>query len=354
MEYSVDEIKNYIKKAKKVSFPQLQYNFSLNFKSALDVVGELCKNNIIKYIGGLDYEYIDAFFDFDDEGNGGKADIPLWRKISSRKPMTEEDVDEMNRKRMKYLEYRQRMLSDMFQHRKNENDGDDKEEEDDNTDDDSDDDTSLCDIFSDDDDDYEEDETERDKIMDVLNDTSTDGKVRAEALRISMREGYFSRDVLQREMNLDYITYSRLYIWFGIREYFSRQDAQNGRYKMLIDKNLFDKCCREVENNEQTMKKLAAIFKNNKTGTACEGSGPAADLHYIKSIDFRNDVLERIREMIRENLKITRANAILMARGCLFAAKKIDDMNEITIYDRAVYELESISNYMFNQFKKSI
>ena len=72
---------------------------------------------------------------------------------------------------------------------------------------------------------------------------------------------------------------------------------------------------------------------------------------YTNSNKFKKTVRARLIALVRTDLKMTRSKAIIKAEGCLCAARDIGSDKAAAVYEKVIFELNTMSDYMFNRLK---
>lgn len=73
--------------------------------------------------------------------------------------------------------------------------------------------------------------------------------------------------------------------------------------------------------------------------------------NYINNYQFKKTVHAKLIALVCTDLKMTRAKAIIKAEGCLCAARDIGSDKAVAVYEKVIFELNNMSDYMFNRLK---
>ena len=268
------------------------------------------------------------------------------------------DEEEMNRRRREYLERHRRELIARLQAETDEEDDD--EEDDDIFDEDEggydeEDNPFADDAFSMDE--YSlvaksEDEKMREKISNLLNDGDYNSKLAVAALKLCASEGYVSPWLLCKTQNVDDSTAEFICFWLYVKDFIKRDDSDENRYLLAIPENTFFACCNEAEERRNSLGHLAGTLKKiGEQKQKKEQEERVALQKHVNNYQFRKVVRAKLIALVCTDLKMTRTKAITKAEGCLFAAHDIGNDNAVVVYEKVIFELNNMSDYMFNRLK---
>ena len=377
------DIKTFCRSSGTFSIPLIQLKFSVTYKEAARVVDELVGAGEASPLADeLSYEYITK--ERVTPSNGRKSDSMsndsepgdivseyrnfLKRHIDERSDTIkrEEDDDEdddadeeeMNRRRREYLERHRRELIARLQAETDEEDDD--EEDDDIFDEDEggydeEDNPFADDAFSMDE--YSlvaksEDEKMREKISNLLNDGDYNSKLAVAALKLCASEGYVSPWLLCKTQNVDDSTAEFICFWLYVKDFIKRDDSDENRYLLAIPENTFFACCNEAEERRNSLGHLAGTLKKiGEQKQKKEQEERVALQKHVNNYQFRKVVRAKLIALVCTDLKMTRTKAITKAEGCLFAAHDIGNDNAVVVYEKVIFELNNMSDYMFNRLK---
>lgn len=378
------DIKVFCRNSGTFSIPLIQLNFSVTYKEAARVVDELVGAGEASPLADeLNYEYIVK--ERVSPSNGRKSDSMsadsesgdivseyrnfLKRHIDERADTIkrEEDDDEdddadeeeMNRRRREYLERRRRELIARLQA--------ETDEEDDDEDND--------DLFEDEEDEVEdeednpfeddkfsmtahslfaksEEEEMLEKIRNLLIDGDRNSKLAVAALKLCASEGYVSPWLLCKTQRIDDSTAEFICFWLYVNDFIKRDESDENKYLMSIPENMFFSCCQEAEERRNSLGHLAgAIKKIGEQKQEKEQEERASLQKYVNNYQFRKVVRSKLIALVRTDLKMTRAKAITKAEGCLCAARDMGNDKAAAVYEKVIFELNNMSDYMFNRLK---
>ena len=396
------DIKTFCRNSGTFSIPLIQLKFSVTYKEAARVVDELVGVGEASPLADeLSYEYI--IKERVTRSNGRKSDsmsadsepgdiVSEYRNFLKRhideRPDTikrEEDEDddadeeEINRRRREYLERRRRELIARMKEEMAENDDDDRILINDDDDDDEDDD----DLFGEDndgedndDEDEEEDDDDNpfeddefsmtthslfakseeeemlEKIRKLLIDEDRNSKLAVAALKLCASEGYVSPWLLCKTQNVDDSTAEFICFWLYVKDFIKRDDSDENRYLLAIPENTFFACCQEAEERRNSLGHLAGTLKKIGEQKQKKEQEERASLQkYVNNYQFRKVVRAKLIALVRTDLKMTRAKAITKAEGCLCAARDMGNDKAAAVYEKVIFELNNMSDYMFNRLK---
>ena len=378
------DIKVFCRNSGTFSIPLIQLNFSVTYKEAARVVDELVGAGEASPLADeLNYEYIVK--ERVSPSNGRKSDSMsadsesgdivseyrnfLKRHIDERADTIkrEEDDDEdddadeeeMNRRRREYLERRRRELIARLQAETDEEDDDednddffeDEEDKEEDEEDDpfEDDEFSMTthSLFA-----KSEEEEMLEKIRKLLIDEDRNSKLAVAALKLCASEGYVSPWLLCKTQNVDDSTAEFICFWLYVKDFIKRDDSDENKYLLAIPENLFFACCQEAEERRNSLGHLAGTLKKIGEQKQKKEQEERASLQkYVNNYQFRKVVRAKLIALVRTDLKMTRAKAITKAEGCLCAARDMGNDKAAAVYEKVIFELNNMSDYMFNRLK---
>ena len=378
------DIKAFCRNSGTFSIPLIQLRFSVTYKEAARVVDELVgAGEAAPLADELNYEYIVK--ERVSPSNGRKSDSMsadsesgdivseyrnfLKRHIDERADTIkrEEDDDEdddadeeeMNRRRREYLERRRRELIARLQAETDEEDDDednddlfeDEEDEEEDEEDDpfEDDEFSMTthSLFA-----KSEEEEMLEKIRKLLIDEDRNSKLAVAALKLCASEGYVSPWLLCKTQNVDDSTAEFICFWLYVKDFIKRDDSDETRYLLAIPENTFFACCNEAEERRKSLGHLAGTLKKISEQKQKKEQEERASLQkYTNNYQFRKVVRAKLIALVRTDLKMTRAKAITKAEGCLCAARDMGNDKAAAVYEKVIFELNNMSDYMFNRLK---
>ena len=378
------DIKAFCRNSGTFSIPLIQLNFSVTYKEAARVVDELVGAGEASPLADeLNYEYIVK--ERVSPSNGRKSDSMsadsesgdivseyrnfLKRHIDERADTIkrEEDDDEdddadeeeMNRRRREYLERRRRELIARLQAETDEEDDDEDnddlfEDEEDEVEDEEDnpfeDDkfsVTAHSLFA-----KSEEEEMLEKIRNLLIDGDRNSKLAVAALKLCASEGYVSPWLLCKTQHVDDSTAEFICFWLYVNDFVKRDESDENKYLLAIPENTFFSCCQEAEERKNSLGHLAgAIKKIGEQKQEKEQEERASLQKYVNNYQFRKVVRSKLIALVRTDLKMTRAKAITKAEGCLCAARDMGNDKAAAVYEKVIFELNNMSDYMFNRLK---
>ena len=378
------DIKAFCRNCGTFSIPFIQLNFSVTYKEAARVVDELVGAGEASPLADeLNYEYIVK--ERVSPSNGRKSDSMsadsesgdivseyrnfLKRHIDERADTIkrEEDDDEdddadeeeMNRRRREYLERRRRELIARLQAETDEEDDDednddlfeDEEDEEEDEEDDpfEDDEFSMTthSLFA-----KSEEEEMLEKIRKLLIDEDRNSKLAVAALKLCASEGYVSPWLLCKTQNVDDSTAEFICFWLYVKDFIKRDDSDENRYLLAIPENTFFACCNEAEERRKSLGHLAVTLKKiSEQKQKKEQEERASHQKYANNYQFRKVVRAKLIALVRTDLKMTRSKAITKAEGCLCAARDMGNDKAAAVYEKVIFELNNMSDYMFNRLR---
>lgn len=378
------DIKVFCRNSGTFSIPLIQLNFSVTYKEAARVVDELVgAGEALPLADELNYEYIVK--ERVSPSNGRKSDSMsadsesgdivseyrnfLKRHIDERADTIkrEEDDDEdddadeeeINRRRREYLERRRRELIARLQAETDEEDDDednddffeDEEDKEEDEEDDpfEDDEFSMTthSLFA-----KSEEEEMLEKIRKLLIDEDRNSKLAVAALKLCASEGYVSPWLLCKTQNVDDSTAEFICFWLYVNDFVKRDESDENKYLLAIPENLFFACCQEAEERRNSLGHLAGTLKKIGEQKQKKEQEERASLQkYVNNYQFRKVVRAKLIALVRTDLKMTRAKAITKAEGCLCAARDMGNDKAAAVYEKVIFELNNMSDYMFNRLK---
>lgn len=378
------DIKIFCRNSGTFSIPLIQLKFSVTYKEATRVVDELVGAGEASPLADeLNYEYIVK--ERVSPSNGRKSDSMsadsesgdivseyrnfLKRHIDERADTIkrEEDDDEdddadeeeLNRRRREYLERRRRELIARLQAETDEEDDDednddlfeDEEDEEEDEEDDpfEDDEFSMTthSLFA-----KSEEEEMLEKIRKLLIDDDRNSKLAVAALKLCASEGYVSPWLLCKTQNVDDSTAEFICFWLYVKDFIKRDDSDENRYLLAIPENTFFACCNEAEERRKSLGHLAVTLKKiSEQKQKKEQEERASHQKYANNYQFRKVVRAKLIALVRTDLKMTRSKAITKAEGCLCAARDMGNDKATAVYEKVIFELNNMSDYMFNRLR---
>ena len=379
------DIKIFCRNSGTFSIPLIQLKFSVTYKEAARVVDELVGAGEASPLADeLNYEYITK--ERVTRSNGRKSDSMsdgsepgdivseyknfLKRHIDERsdtikhEEVEDDDADEeeINRRRREYLERRRRELIARMQEEMAENDDDEDED----------------DLFGDDDDDEDEEEDDDDnpfeddkfsmtahslfakseeeemleKIRNLLIGGDRNSKLAVAALKLCASEGYVSPWLLCKTQHVDDSTAEFICFWLYVNDFIKRDESDENKYLLAIPENLFFACCQEAEERRNSLGHLAVTLKKiSEQKQKKEQEERASHQKYANNYQFRKVVRAKLVALVRTDLKMTRSKAITKAEGCICAARDMGNNKAAAVYEKVIFELNNMSDYMFNRLK---
>ena len=339
------DIKAFCRNSGTFSIPLIQLRFSVTYKEAARVVDELVgAGEAAPLADELNYEYIVK--ERVSPSNGRKSDSMsadsesgdivseyrnfLKRHIDERADTIkrEEDDDEDN--------------DDLFE--------DEEDEEEDEEDDPFEDDEfsmTTHSLFA-----KSEEEEMLEKIRKLLIDEDRNSKLAVAALKLCASEGYVSPWLLCKTQNVDDSTAEFICFWLYVKDFIKRDDSDETRYLLAIPENTFFACCNEAEERRKSLGHLAGTLKKISEQKQKKEQEERASLQkYTNNYQFRKVVRAKLIALVRTDLKMTRAKAITKAEGCLCAARDMGNDKAAAVYEKVIFELNNMSDYMFNRLK---
>lgn len=379
------DIKIFCRNSGTFSIPLIQLKFSVTYKEAARVVDELVGAGEASPLADeLNYEYITK--ERVAPSNGRKSDSMsadsesgdivseyrnfLKRHIDERadtiiREEDEEDEDddadeeEMNRRRREYLERRRRELIARLQAETDEEDDDEdnddlfeyEEDEEEDEEDDSFEDGKFSmtahSLFA-----KSEEEEMLEKIRNLIIDGDRNSKLAVAALKLCASEGYVSPWLLCKTQRIDDSTAEFICFWLYVNDFIKRDDSDENKYLLAIPENLFFSCCQEAEERRNSLGHLAGTLKKIGEQKQKKEQEERASLQkYVNNYQFRKIVRAKLIALVRTDLKMTRAKAITKAEGCLCAARDMGNDKSTAVYEKVIFELNNMSDYMFNRLK---
>ena len=384
------DIKAFCRNSGTFSIPLIQLEFSVTYKEAARAVDELVGAGEASPLADeLNYEYLTKERVAPSNGrksNSMSADSEsgdivseyrnfLKRHIDERTDTTkceeddededdDADEEERNRRRREYLERRRRELIARMREEMAENDEDD------------DDDRILINDDDDDDDDEEEDDDDNpfeddkfsmtahslfakseeeemlEKIRNLLIGGDRNSKLAVAALKLCASEGYVSPWLLCKTQHADDSTAEFICFWLYVNDFIKRDDSDENKYLLAIPESLFFACCNEAEERRNSLGHLAGTLKKIGEQKQEKEQEECASLQkYVNNYQFRKVVRSKLIALVRTDLKMTRAKAITKAEGCLCAARDMGNDKAAAVYEKVIFELNNMSDYMFNRLK---
>lgn len=378
------DIKIFCRNSGTFSIPLIQLKFSVTYKEAARVVDELVGAGEASPLADeLNYEYIVK--ERVSPSNGRKSDSMsadsesgdivseyrnfLKRHIDERADTIKReegddedddaDEEEMNRRRREYLERRRRELIARLQAETDEEDDDednddlfeDEEDEEEDEEDDpfEDDEFSMTthSPFA-----KSEEEEMLEKIRNLLIDEDRDSKLAVAALKLCASEGYVSPWLLCKTQRIDDSTAEFICFWLYVNDFIKRDESDENKYLLAIPENTFFACCNEAEERRKSLGHLAVTLKKiSEQKQKKEQEERASHQKYANNYQFRKVVRAKLISLVRTDLKMTRSKAITKAEGCLCAARDMSNDKATAVYEKVIFELNNMSDYMFNRLK---
>lgn len=385
------DIKAFCRNSGTFSIPLIQLKFSVTYKEAARVVDELVGAGEASPLADeLNYEYItkervapsndrksDSISADSESGDivseyrnflkrhiDERADI-IKRKEDDDKDEDDEDDDadeeEINRRRREYLERRRRELIARMQEEMAEKDDDDDEDngdlfenEEDEEEDEEDDpfedgefSMTTHSLFA-----KNEEEEMLEKIRNLLIDEDRDSKLAVAALKLCASEGYVSPWLLCKTQRVDDSTAEFICFWLYVNDFIRRDLSEANKYLLDMPENVFFACCREAEERKNSLGNLAGTLKKiGEQKQKNEQEERASLQKYVNNYQFRKVVRAKLISLVRTDLKMTRSKAITKAEGCLCAARDMSNDKAAAVYEKVIFELNNMSDYMFNRLK---
>lgn len=306
----------------------LMYETSLPYCELKDILDSLILQNEVECLDIRNYKFVgDISRDFDE-------DEPVMEEKS---PEDNWALRKALEERRLYLQMRMRNILSMQQNLCDDDDCYDYDWDDDDCDDN---DIIAPDFLESDEaeEDYETDNNEKtlyNKLLKILTDNSEEGKLVTSALKLCASEGYITERMLSKNLNIEDVTANTLCIWLFFNGFIGG-DGNDERFESNISEGLFLNCCMEAQKRKNSIGKLS--------GT-------------LKSIALQKQMKEearRLRDIILSDTSLNRAETIIKAEGCLWAACNAGDENSATFYENIVNRLKGMSDYIFNRLKNQL
>lgn len=390
------DIRTFCRNSGTFSIPLIQLEFSVTYKEAARVVDKLVGAGEASPLADeLSYEYItkervtpsndrksDSISADSEPGdivseyrNFLKRHIDERSDTIKREEDDDDDADEeeINRRRREYLERRRRELISRMQEEMAENDDDDDDDRiliNDDEDDD--------DLFGEDNDDEDEEEDDDDnpfedykfsmtahslfakseeeemleKTRNLLIDGDRNSKLAVAALKLCASEGYVSPWLLCKTQHAADSTADFICFWLYVNDFIKRDDSDENKYLLAIPENLFFACCQEAEERRNSLGHLAGTLKKIGEQKQKKEQEERASLQkYVNNYQFRKVVRAKLIALVRTDLKMTRAKAITKAEGCLCAARDMGNDKAVAVYEKVIFELNNMSDYLYTRLK---
>ena len=291
----------------------------------------------------------------------------------------EEEEEEKNRRRREYLEKRRLELM-ARSHNEADDDEDDEDVVDDDedseyiVDDDDEDDDEDSEYIVDDDDEDDDDENVIDddgdtddgsekaepsffeadeeqnlhkKLVDLILDGSRNSQLAVSALKLCAGEGYVSPWLLCKNVGADKDQAEFICFWLHRHGLIERDGKDENKYLLAVPESLLFTCFREAGE----CKDPSGAENTGGQKQPIRQSGRAADQKYVNGLRIKKDVRAKLTALVRTDLKMTRAKAITKAEGCLYAARDMGNEKAAAVYEKVIFELNNMSDYMFNCLK---
>lgn len=269
----------------------------------------------------------------------------------------EGDRYELNRRRREYLEKRrQELIARLREELGEDDDGEEEEEEEpeeDNDEDDDDDEDSdfiksplLADEVE------ESEEAKHEKLVKLISDESTNGKLLTSTLKLCASEGYISPWLLCKDLNIDENKADFICLWLYMNDFTKSVENESDKYIMALSESLFFACCHEVEERKRSLTQLSTVIKRVQEKRQGEEERERAELYrYMNDYQFRKIVRAKLIALVRTDLKMTRSKAITKAEGCLCAARDMGNDKAAAVYEKVIFELNNMSDYLYTRLK---
>lgn len=199
--------------------------------------------------------------------------------------------------------------------------------------DDADDDDENIDMFSEDCNDESEEceDNLRNSLIDILTDTSENGRLLADILKIIASEEYLSVLAISSRLNIAFTVAENACLWLYLHDFIEKDD-EILEYKLAIPEELFRACCIEAKERKTSIESFATILKK------------------ILQQKLEAEVWDKFFDILSD-LNLTRSNAIIKIEGCLYAARDIGNDIHVVIYQNILTRLNGMSDYVFNHLK---
>ena len=288
---------------------------------------------------------------------------------TSRAEQEEDDEEEINRRRREYLEKRRLELIARMREQSSESDEDDEDDELSEDDDE-------CGLFGDDGEEDDEDDSlfaddefkmaahslfeksereMREKVSKLLIAEDRNGKLAIAALKLCASEGYVSPWLLCKTQHVDDSTAKLICFWLYVNGFIKRDGKDENKYLLAMPENLFFACCHEAEKKKSSLGQFASILNDAGEQKQKKGhEGGAEPQKYENDRQFRRLVRAKLVAVICTDLKMTRSKAVIKAEGCLCAARDIGSYKAAAVYEKVIFELNNMSDYMFNRLKSRL
>lgn len=137
-----------------------------------------------------------------------------------------------------------------------------------------------------------------------------------------------------------------------VNDFVKRDESDENKNLLAIPENTFFSCCQEAEERKNSLGHLAGAFKKiSDQKQKKEQEERVALQKHVNNYQFRKVVRAKLIALVCTDLKMTRTKAITKAEGCLFAAHDIGNDNAVVVYEKVIFELNNMSDYMFNRLK---
>ena len=275
----------------------------------------------------------------------------------------EEEEEEKNRRRREYLEKRRlELMARAHNEADDEDDEYDVDEDEDSEyivddDDEDDDDENVIDDDGDTDDGSEkaepsffeadEEQNLHKKLVDLILDGSRNSQLAVSALKLCAGEGYVSPWLLCKTVGADKDQAEFICFWLHRHGLIERDGKDENKYLLAVPESLLFTCFREAGE----CKDPSGAENTGGQKQPIRQSGRAADQKYVNGLRIKKDVRAKLTALVRTDLKMTRAKAITKAEGCLYAARDMGNEKAAAVYEKVIFELNNMSDYMFNCLK---
>ena len=185
------------------------------------------------------------------------------------------------------------------------------------------------------------------KLVDLILDGSRNSQLAVSALKLCAGEGYVSPWLLCQNADADKDRAEFICFWLHRHGLIERDGKDENKYLLAVPESLLFTCFREAGE----CKDPSGAENTGGQKQPIRQSGRAADQKYVNGLRIKKDVRAKLTALVRTDLKMTRAKAITKAEGCLYAARDMGNEKAAAVYEKVIFELNNMSDYMFNCLK---
>lgn len=205
-----------------------------------------------------------------------------------------------------------------------------------------------------------------------------DDELKIQALKYCIEQGEASAAMIQRRFSIGILRSYKIIEWMQKYEYIAQfggsrkkviitmpeferifgdrdDDGEDGAFLQAL-RRIRNRKAEEKSGRQNALFNLVSALRlvvRCKSGPVSSETIPPRSL-WPDGEQFKKEVFARIDRIILSDRNMGRQGAVKKAEACLEGVRDTHDRAMVEVYERVVYELKHISDYMFRQYKREL